>query len=122
MITGSCWREQYTEEKIKDRHLLALAAKVEVVKDDALDALYDEKWPAIVGVRTTDGRLLSARRDIMKGEPEDPLSDLELKRKFNSLATDAVSAEHAERIWQAVFQMDERQGVSELTELLRVDR
>ncbi len=122
LVTGSCWREQYTEEKIKDPDLLALAAKVEVVKDDALDALYDEKWPAIVEVRTTDGRLLSARRDIMKGEPEDPLSDLELKRKFNSLATDAVSAEHAERIWQTVFQMDEGQGVSELTGLLRMGR
>jgi 2-methylcitrate dehydratase PrpD len=122
LVTGSCWREQYTEEKIKDPDLLALAAKVEVVKDDALDALYDEKWPAIVEVRTTDGRLLSARRDIMKGEPEDPLSDLELRRKFDSLATDAVSVEHAGRIWQAVFQMDEGQGVSELTGLLRVGR
>jgi 2-methylcitrate dehydratase PrpD len=122
LVTGSCWREQYTEENIKDPDLLALAAKVEVVKDDALDALYDEKWPAIVEVRTTDGRLLSARRDIMKGEPEDPLSDLELRRKFDSLATDAVSVEHAGRIWQAVFQMDEGQGVSELTGLLRVGR
>jgi 2-methylcitrate dehydratase PrpD len=122
LITGSCWREQYTEERIKDHDVLALAAKVAVVKDDALDALYDEKWPAIVEVRTTDGRLLSARRDIMKGEPEDPLSDLALRRKFDSLATDAVSAEHAEKIWQAVFQMDEREGVSELTGLLRVGR
>jgi 2-methylcitrate dehydratase PrpD len=122
LVTGSCWREQYTEEKIRDRRILELAAKVEVVKDDALDALYDEKWPAIVEVRTTDGRLLSARRDIMKGEPEDPLSDSELKKKFTSLATDAVSAEQAEKIWQSVFQMDERMGVSELTGLLRKDR
>jgi 2-methylcitrate dehydratase PrpD len=122
LITGSCWREQYTEERIKDHNVLALASKVEVVKDDALDALYDEKWPAIVEVRTTDGRLLSARRDIMKGEPEDPLSDLALRRKFDSLATDAVSAEHSERIWETVFQMDERESVSELTGLLRAGR
>jgi len=119
LINGSCWREQYTEEKIKDANVLALAAKVDVVKDDELDALYDEKWPAIVEARTKDGRLLSARRDIMKGEPEDPVSDSELKRKFDSLAKDAVSAGRAEKIWQAVFRLEELKSLSELTGLLR---
>ncbi len=119
LLTGSCWREQYTEEKIKDPTILALAEKVEVVKDDGLDALYDEKWPAIVEVQTTDGRLLTARRDLMKGEPEDPVSDPELKRKFLSLATDAVSADRAEEIWQAVFRLDEMKSVSPLVNLLR---
>jgi 2-methylcitrate dehydratase PrpD len=122
LTTGSCWREQYTEEKIKDPKVLALAGKVEVVKDDELDALYDEKWPAIVEVQTKDGRLLSARRDIMKGEPEDPVSDQELRRKFNSLTADAVSADRTEKIWQAVFQLEGMKNLSELTGLLRTDR
>jgi 2-methylcitrate dehydratase PrpD len=122
LLTGSCWREQYTEEKIKDPAVLALAEKVEVVKDDGLDALYDEKWPAIVEVQTTDGRLLTARRDLMKGEPEDPVSDPELKRKFNSLATDAVSADRAEEIWQAVFRLEEMKSVSPLVNLLRASQ
>jgi 2-methylcitrate dehydratase PrpD len=120
LITGDCWREQYTEERIKDPRVLALAEKVEVVKDDALDALYDEKWPAIVEVRTKDGRVLSARRDIMKGEPECPVSDPELRRKFNSLTADAVSAERSEEIWQTVFRLERLKNISELAGLLRV--
>jgi 2-methylcitrate dehydratase PrpD len=119
LLTGSCWREQYTEEKIKDPSVLALAEKVEVVKDDGLDALYDEKWPAIVEVQTTDGRLLTARRDLMKGEPEDPVSDPELKRKFTSLARDAVNADRAEEIWHTVFRLEEMKTVSPLVNLLR---
>jgi 2-methylcitrate dehydratase PrpD len=122
LLTGSCWREQYTEEKIKDPSVLALAEKVEVVKDDGLDALYDEKWPAIVEVQTTDGRLLTARRDLMKGEPEDPVSDPELKRKFTSLATDAVSADRAEEIWQTVFRLEKMKSVSPLVNLLRAGK
>jgi len=121
LITGACWREQYTEEKIKDPSVLALAEKVEVVKDDELDALYDEKWPAIVEVQTKDGRLMSARRDIMKGEPEYPVSDQELRRKFNALAADAVRDDRAEHIWQAVFQMEKLRSLSELARLLRAD-
>jgi len=121
LTTGSCWREQYTEEKIKDPDVLALAGKVEVVKDDELDALYDEKWPAIVEVQTKNGRHLSARRDIMKGEPEDPVSDEQLRRKFDSLATDAVSVERAERIWQTAFRLEELKSLSELAGLLRTE-
>jgi 2-methylcitrate dehydratase PrpD len=119
LTTGTCWREQYTEERIKDRYILDLAEKIVVVKDDELDALYDEKWPAIVEVQTKDGKVLSARRDIMKGEPEYPLSDGELKQKFNSLAADAVSPDRAEQLWRAIFQLEESPSVSELTRLLR---
>jgi 2-methylcitrate dehydratase PrpD len=122
LITGSCWREQYTEQKIKDPKVLELAGKVNVVKDDELDALYDEKWPAIVEVKTKDGRLLSARRDIMKGEPEYPVTDEELKRKFISLATDAVSSDRAEQLWQTIFRLEEMKRISELTILLRADK
>jgi hypothetical protein len=56
----------------------------------------------------------------MKGEPEDPVSDPELKRKFTSLATDAVSADRAEEIWRTVFRLEEMKSVSPLVNLLRV--
>lgn len=121
LITGSCWREQYNENKINDPYTLSLSEKVSVVKDDELDALYDEKWPAIVEVRTKDGKLLSVRRDIMKGEPEYPVSDQELKQKFISLATDTVSTDCVEQIWKIIFQLDELKSISELTRLLRAD-
>lgn len=122
LTAGSCWREQYTEEKIRDANVLTLARKVEVVKDDELDALYDEKWPAIVEVQTKDGRFLSARRDIMKGEPEDPVSDPELRRKFDSLTGDAVSADRAGKIWQTVFRLEELKSLSALAGLLRTEK
>jgi 2-methylcitrate dehydratase PrpD len=121
LISGSCWREQYTEKKINDPETLSIAEKVSVIKDDELDALYDEKWPAIVEVRTKDGQLLSARRDIMKGEPEYPVSDKELKQKFISLASDTVSTDRVEQLWQMIFQLDDLKSVSELTRLLRTD-
>ena len=83
-----------------------------------MEALYDEKWPSVVEVTTRDGRLLSARRDLPKGEPEHPLSDDELKQKYVSLATDAVSAERAEAIWAAVSKLDDIDDVAMLTALL----
>ncbi|PZE22347.1 MmgE/PrpD family protein [Paenibacillus xerothermodurans] len=117
---GRAWREQYTMELIQDQTIMELAAKVDVTADMALEKLYDEKWPSIVEVTTKDGRILRARRDIPRGEPEQPTTDAELKEKFFSLATDAVSPERAQAIWDTVFRLDESKDISELTALLKV--
>lgn len=118
LLFGRNQREQYAMDLIEDPAVRELAARVEVVADAELEAVYDEKWPSIVEITTTDGRTFSARRDLPKGEPEHPVSDAELKEKFIQLATDAVSPERAEAIWQAVFRLDETEDIRELTGLL----
>lgn len=118
MIVGKNQREQYSMELIQDPSIIEMASRVEVLPDMELEALYDEKWPSVVEVTTKDGRVLSARRDLPKGEPEYPLSDQELKQKYVSLATDCVSAERAEAIWAAVSKLDEMDDVAALTSLL----
>ena len=119
LALGRNRREQYSMELIRDASLLDLASRVEVVADDELEALYDEKWPSVIEITMKDGRVLSARRDLPKGEPEFPVSDEELKEKFLSLATDCVPVERAEAIWSAIFNLDETEHLSELTALLR---
>lgn len=118
LALGCNERPQYAMEFIRDPALLALAAKVEVSADAELEALYNDKWASIVEVTLKDGRVLSARRDLPKGEPEHPLSDAELKAKFLSLASDGVSVDRAEAIWEAIFTLDEAADVSRLTGLL----
>lgn len=115
---GRAWREQFTLNLISDPKILELASKVEVRADPELDALYDEKWPSVIEVTTKDGRTLAARRDLPKGEPEYPVSDEELKEKFLSLATDAVTSDCAEKIWETIFNLENIKDVTELTSLL----
>jgi 2-methylcitrate dehydratase PrpD len=116
---GRVWREQYTMDLIQDSKLLELAANVDVSADAELEALYDEKWPSIIEVTTKDGRVFQARRDLPKGEPEHFLSDEELKEKFMSLATDTVTVQRAEEIWEKIFRLDELDEIAELTSLLK---
>ncbi len=118
LMEGAAWREQFTVEKITDPRVLELAAKVEVVADDDLDKLYDEKWPSIVDITTLDGTVYSERVDLPKGEPEFPVTDQELKNKFMSLSCDLVSAERAEKIWDVGMRIDELDDVNEFTALL----
>ena len=119
LVHGICWREQYTEHAIKDKTVLDLAARIDVVPDNELDALYDEKWPAIVEVKTKDGRLLTARWDLMKGEPEHPVSDDELKFKFMSLTMDCLDKSQAEDLWNAVYDLEKLGSIGDLSKLLQ---
>ncbi|MBI1889838.1 MAG: MmgE/PrpD family protein [Burkholderiales bacterium] len=118
LALGRNERAQYAMDLIGDASLLHLASMVEVSADVELEALYNEKWPSIIEVTLKDGRVLTARRDLPKGEPEHPVSDAELKEKFLSLASDCVSADRAKAIWEAIFTLDEAADVSALTRLL----
>jgi len=118
LAIGRNERGQYSMDLIQDASLLDLASRVEVLPDEELEALYDEKWPSIIEVTLKDGRVLTSRRDLPKGEPEHPVSDVELKEKFLSLASDCVSVDHANAIWDVIFKLDEAADVSALTRLL----
>ncbi|GHV57484.1 2-methylcitrate dehydratase [Deltaproteobacteria bacterium] len=115
---GQAWREQFTEKLIADQELLNFAASVEVEADAELDKLYDEKWPSIVEVALKDGRELSARRDLPKGEPEFPCSDDDLKTKFLSLAGDALSARQAGTLWDCLGDLENLRDLEELSKMI----
>jgi 2-methylcitrate dehydratase PrpD len=119
LMEGKVWREQFSEERIRDASLLALAQKVKVQLDPELEKLYDEEWPSIVEVRTKDGAVYSARYNLPKGEPEAPLTDAEIMDKFVSLATDTVSDEKAQRIMDLVWNLERVKDIKELVVLLK---
>ncbi len=120
LIAGQAWRQDYLIEKVRDQKTRSLCAKVEVVADPELDEIYDECWSSIVEVYMKDGSTYHARRDLPKGEPEFPLSDDTLKDKFMDLACDAFPSEKAEKIYQAVWNLENLEKTSELTQLMRI--
>jgi 2-methylcitrate dehydratase PrpD len=121
LIEGRAWRQDYTLEKIADKRMMSLAAKVEVIADEELEKVYDFKWPSIIEVYMKDGRSFKAQRDLPKGEPEHSLSDEELKDKFMDLACDVVSSEKAGKIFQTVWNLENLDETHELTQLMRID-
>jgi 2-methylcitrate dehydratase PrpD len=121
LIEGRAWRQDYTLEKIADEKTMGLTAKVEVKADSELEKLYDEKWPSIVEVYMKDGRSFQARRDLPKGEPEYPLSDEEVIKKFMDLACDAVTPQRAQEIYEVVWKLETLKNVRTLTRLLNLD-
>ncbi len=93
----------FTEETLEDPQVLALAERMDFSADPALDELYPRRWASRVEVLTVDGRRLEGRIDFPKGDPENPLTDEELRDKFTVLAQtrlpEAEAAVLLERLW-----------------------
>ncbi|HEY6829489.1 MAG TPA: hypothetical protein VI259_21680, partial [Gemmatimonadaceae bacterium] len=66
---------------------------------------YPRRWIGKVRVETTDGRVLSSRVDVPKGDPDNSLDRDELTAKaiklasFRGAATPVETCDAIERIW-----------------------
>lgn len=74
--------DDFTDDLARDPLRRDLMALVDVVPDALCDSLYPYQFPAVVTVRTRDGRRL--REEVLenRGGPARPLGDDEITRKF----------------------------------------
>ncbi|MFF1261254.1 MmgE/PrpD family protein [Streptomyces sp. NPDC058321] len=81
-IDGGVRLEHFTDEGVRRKDILELAAKVTPFVDEAID----RDWrrfvtPAAVSVEFTDGQTAHARVDYAKGHPTNPMSTAEVTDK-----------------------------------------
>ena len=73
---------------------------------------------SIVEVTTKDGKMLSARHDLPKGEPEFACSEADMLSKFMSLAGDAKTTEECQKIAELIMNLENTSDVNKITRLL----
>ncbi len=109
---------QFTEAKIMDPTIRAQLAKVKVIADPEIEAVFPELQRVRVVISTTDGRSFEKELDYPKGDPRNPLTDAEISGKFHALGAGIASAEDLERMQSAISRTEEfddvRQFMSEL--------
>ena len=85
--------------------------RVTMTVDPEINAAYPRKWMGKVGVVTTDGRELFGRVEFPKGDPENPLSKIEIEEKALRLADYKKGASASEmRGWIDRIQSLEQQN------------
>jgi 2-methylcitrate dehydratase PrpD len=94
------------DQALEDARVAAFRQRVRMVLDAEVDAAYPRRWIGKVDVETTDGRVLSARVDVPKGDPGNSLSRAELEEKavrlgaFRGAAGEMDVRDAAKWIWQ----------------------
>ena len=84
----------YQKPAITDPAVAALAARIKVVSDSSIDATAIE--PARLRLTLHDGHTIERASDTIKGSPEAPMSEDELKEKFRSCLEFGLGAKRAQ--------------------------
>jgi len=95
-VHGAAGLAEFEAHGLGDRAVAAFRERVRMELDDEVDRAYPERWIGKVEVRTTDGRTLSARVDVPKGDPGNTLTTPELEAKAVRVGSFAGAATEPE--------------------------
>ncbi len=84
----------YRKPAITDNGIAAIAALTRIIDDPAIDATAIE--PARVKMTLKSGKVIELKRDTIKGSPQDPMNDAEMRGKVRGCLEFGLGATAAE--------------------------
>lgn len=114
LTKNSCSLQNFTEENLADSEIRALARRVRLVVDDALDSAHPGKWAAIVEIKTHSGKLYRGRTDFPLGDPENPPGEELLIEKFRRLASASWEEPKVSALTDAVLRLESVENMAAL--------
>lgn len=117
---GGVFLDDFVEDNIRrDAQVLALSQKVRVVHDQ--EPVGPGLTPAVVEIRTKRGDVFSKRTDLIKGNPENPLTFDWVEEKFRRCARFAakpIAEDKLDRIIGTVRELEALEDVGVLVKLM----
>lgn len=106
LVDGHVDLNSYRGDKVLDREVCALAARLAVEEDPAMDPR--AMAHARVELVLADGRTAERRRDVMKGSRDDPLSEQEVMAKLHHCMAFGLRAapSQADRLAETVLDLE----------------
>src|SRR5262250_1072385 len=119
-IDGQVTDKQFQPERFMDPKIWKFLENVKVERNAELSAMYPGAVANIVHVGLADGRRLTKRVDYPLGHAKNRLEDFEVEKKFLHLVEKTFTRDHAAKIIEHVWRLDEQCDVHHLMKLLRV--
>jgi 2-methylcitrate dehydratase PrpD len=112
---------EFTDEVVNRRDVRQMIEKVQFGVHPEAEAAGYEKMTTLIDIELDDGRTISGRADFGKGSPANPMSDEELAGKFRECAAwGGLPKPNAEKVVDAVFNLEKLKSIRELTRLLAI--
>lgn len=118
LVHGRLDPEQVLPPALHDERILALAERVDIHLDPALEACFPAEALARVTVHTAAGQAFSSQVTGARGDPSDPLSDGELDEKFTRLTRPLLGEARSEALRAACWQGGALSSARDLLALL----
>ncbi|MBI4334006.1 MAG: MmgE/PrpD family protein [Chloroflexi bacterium] len=112
-------RAYKTEANLKDPRHIDLFKRIDVVAEPELDKFFPGTWPAILTVRTRDGREFSRTHNgAVKGSPENPFTAQEIEMKFTKVVAPRLPKQRCDQMLDILRRLEETNDVSCLAALM----
>jgi 2-methylcitrate dehydratase PrpD len=108
----------HDEKRMRERRVVAIREKVELVGDDALSAAMPSRQ-GIVELKLRDGRSLRHHTKAVHGTAENPMTRAEVDAKSYDLIVPVVGRSRARKLCDAVWQLERLADVRKLRPLLQ---
>lgn len=105
LVLGTVRLGAFTQEALANPAIQRLAAATVVRVDPGLDAMAPRRRAARVRITDRGGRGREQLRLTRKGDPDDPLSDAELRAKYDELVVPFLGAQRAASIAAALWDL-----------------
>ncbi|MGH9086532.1 MAG: MmgE/PrpD family protein [Acidimicrobiales bacterium] len=112
--TGSVRLRTFEDPVLTDPAIRGLADLVTLRADAEMDRVFPGRRSARVTAELVSGGSVVVERHTRKGDPDDPLTDAELRAKFDDLTGGVLGAEAASSLEEALWHLGELGDVSEL--------
>jgi 2-methylcitrate dehydratase PrpD len=86
--------------------------------DPELERDFPVSWPAIVDIGTVDGRVLTHRRDLPRGEPEEPFGYADVEAKFHQLASATLGDSSRHELLETIHVLEKADSLAGLFAIL----
>ncbi|MDP2954684.1 MAG: MmgE/PrpD family protein, partial [Chloroflexota bacterium] len=117
IVKGRVAIADFAPSALSDPVVLAMAERVVPVLDRKLDDVPDIITPAVVEIKTRDGRSLERRVDHAKGSPQNPMTPEELREKFWGCVAEAARPLARARVEKAASLLEHLETVRDVREI-----
>ena len=115
-VHGRAEIDDFSEARLAEPAIRELSDRMRYVVDDTLP--FPQSFPGWVIVTLKNGRKVEARLDASRGSREYPMSDDELRAKFEANAGRALPLHRVHALWDAAQKLDELADIRPFCDLL----
>jgi len=107
LLYGRVEFEDFSPARLKNPEILELMPRIILHSDPELTQKYPRQWVSRVEILTRGGQQLGGICLHPKGDPENPLTEKEVRQKFETLSKGILSSEAAEKLMERVMNLEQ---------------
>lgn len=114
LVDGMVTPLQFKQERIDDPDLIPVMDKIKVVANEEFESRFPEYQPSRVTITLASGATHTAEVDVPKGDPRDPMTQDEIKVKFDALGAEVIGTSGCDRAGELIMSLEKEKTLAGL--------